>query len=57
MLLQLVPPRVVPARLFITSDGMHEERMQDLETPSLAQNHTLRHGPAHAEGSKKDDQP
>jgi hypothetical protein len=36
---------------------MREERMQDLETPSLAQNHTLRQGPAHAEGSKKDDHP
>jgi hypothetical protein len=30
MLLQLVPPRLVSARLFIPSDGMREERMQDL---------------------------
>ena len=37
----------------ITSDGMREERMQDLETSSLPQYHTPRHGPAHSEGSKK----
>lgn len=50
MLLQLVPPRLVSARLFIPSDGMHEEKMQDLETLSLARYRTLRHGPAHSEG-------
>ena len=27
--------------------------MQDLETPSLAQNHTLRHGPAMPRAQKK----
>ena len=37
----------------IPSDGMREERMQDLETSSLPQYHTPRHGPAHSEGSKK----
>jgi hypothetical protein len=31
MLLRLVPPRAVPARLFITSDGMREKKMQDFK--------------------------